>query len=282
MTQIQNHTYVNTTTAEIDQIAQFYARADGTVNMDAIAQDIKTGQSNFSTEDLLTFYADRNNGLLPEFMMAPAGHMSGPSAYPWLWTENVQESLTDYQSFFTGQSQQAAYTSFSQFMSQSTNAADQTLFDDVQNFINAHPVTETDETDPTHMDLFNPNDLRSIMTLFMSMGNPGLALMLYSAYGLNPRMQDLQQAALDFIDEANDELAAKMDDIESLGSSDDPTTQAQLERLRNEMSIIQSVISTMTRFIEDSQKTTENVAEMASNLSAQSNRNISTLIGNIR
>lgn len=292
MTQITTYTTTEEVAAIYDDAA--YKNADGSINYDAIAQDILDGDSittanphGYNREDLLTAYVS-GKGELPSFMMAPASTIPDPDAdsVETLWDEPMVSSL--HQLGDTMVHSDAYNNAVRDFLAHGGVSGPISESEAFINGIMSMTGTDHEQADKVGkevMDLFNVNNLTEVMHMFMAMGNPGIALLLYTAYGLNPAMRDLQEAALGVMDELSsqqDELLGKIQDLsDSATDTPDPSAQYDSQVISQQLDVIKTVLQTMTQFMQNAQDAIKQTSEMASNLSEELSRTIDSIIRNI-
>lgn len=286
MTQITTYT----TTEEVAAIYAdaAYQNADGTVNYDAIAADILDGvnASGYNREDLLTAYVS-GTGAIPSFMMAPAATILDPDAdeYEGLWDDPVVSSLQQLgDTMVNSEAYDNAVREFLAYGGVSGPVSES------EAYINGiMQVTGEDKNTARHIgdgiaEAFGGANLTEVMHLFMAMGNPGIALLLYTAYGLNPAMRDLQDAALEVMDEMStqqSDLVGQLQDIADTIGPDDMGVQYDAQVITQQLDVIKTVIQTMAQFMQNAQDAIKQSSEMASNLSEQLSRTIDSIIRNI-
>jgi len=282
----------NTSTEEIQEIYNYYVSDDGTsVDYDAIATAIETGDdSHGSIDDMITAYL-QGQGQLPDFMMSPEAYLGNPEDYPWLWETDVVSSMQQLGDLYgnnDGVLNEGDLASIRNFLTwggavdAETGELESDLISQIEASLEEMGVDEENADDAASdiYNLFSTNDLSEVMTLFMSMGNPGVALLLYVAYGLAPESQDLQEAAVDVIGDSNEQMEELMDDLKDI-DPEDITAQYDSQAISQQLSVISSVLSTMSQFIQDAQDMIDKMLEMASNLSQQSNQTVASTIRNI-
>ena len=164
----------------------------------------------------------------------------------------------------------------------SIDAVDSNLLGEVEDFLSSYEIEgeEADQVADQVYDLFSSQDLSEIMSLFISLGNPGLALLMYTAYGLGPQMQELQEAAVDVMEDGSEEMEDILDDIQDL-DPEDLSAQYDSQALSQQLNVVSTVISTMSEFIQNAQDIVDEMIELASNLSEQTSRTTSSIIRNI-
>lgn len=276
-TQITSHT----TNEEIQDIYEHYRRADGQVDYDAIATAILGNEGTYDTEDLITAYVS-GTGTLPPAFMAPESFFADPSAYPQLWEDEVISSLQQLGDLYE-RSVGTAIERFLDFADTRAGTDSGSLLNEVRRFLDEETGLDDEETERAAggiIDLFNVNDLREIMTLFISMGNPGLALLLYTAYGLDPAMRELQEAALDVIGDSGDTMDDLMNDLQDL-DPEDLTAQYESQAISQQLGVVTTVIQTMQQFIRDAQDALQRAVETSTNLSEGAQRGTESIIRNM-
>lgn len=273
-----------TTNEEIAAIQAYYTREDGTVDYEAIAEAIQTGDSPQTTEDLIVAYTV-GTGTLPPFMMTPEASIPDPDdpSVSHLWEEEVTSTLQQLGDLYP--SLRAAIDNLLSYSDAAGVTESSDLIGEIEEFLEEYgvPEGEAEETARDIYNLFNVNDLSEVMTLFMSLGNPGIALLLYTAYGLAPQMQNLQDAALEVMEEGNDGMTALIDDLDDLSrtaDNADPGAQYEAQVISQQLNVIATVLQTMTAFIKDAQDVIDQLLETASNLSQGSDMVLGTIIGN--
>lgn len=281
----------STSTEEVQSVYTYYVQSDGSVDYAAIATAIETGDdSNFDIDDMITAYL-QGQGQLPDFMMSPEAYLGNPEDYPWLWQEDVVASLQQLGDLYgnnDGVLDSGDLASIKNFLTwgglfdSGTSEIEKDLISQIEDALSdmgADDDVASGAADNIY-NLFNTNDLSEVMTLFLSMGNPGVALLLYVAYGLAPETQNLQQAAVDVIEDSNKQMEDLMDDLKDI-DPEDIEAQYESQAISQQLSVISSVLSTMSQFIQDAQNVIDKMLEMASNLSQQSNQTVSSTIRNI-
>ena len=271
-----------TTNEEVQDIIAYYTDSStGAVDYDAIATAIENNDTSAGNiEDLITAYVS-GTGQLPPVMMAPEAYpadLSDP-AYAHLWTDEVTENLTQLGQLYS--SLEASITNFFTY-GDSIDAVDSSLLAEVEDYLSNYGIEgeEADEVADQVYDLFASQDLSDIMSLFISLGNPGIALLMYTAYGLGPQMQELQEAAVEVMEDSSEEMEDILDDIQDL-DPEDLSAQYDSQALSQQLNVVSTVISTMSEFIQNAQDIVDEMIELASNLSEQTSRTTSSIIRNI-
>ncbi|MBI4412696.1 MAG: hypothetical protein HY541_09480 [Deltaproteobacteria bacterium] len=271
-----------TTNQEVQDIIAYYTDSStGAVDYDAIATAIETNDTSAGTiEDLITVYVS-GQGQLPSVMMAPEAYpvdLDDP-AYAHLWTEEVVDNLE-----YLGQMNSSLATQVASFLNygDSIDAVDSSLLGEVEDYLSNYGIEgeEADEVADQVYDLFASQDLSDIMSLFISLGNPGIALLMYTAYGLGPQMQELQEAAVEVMEDSSEEMEDILDDIQDL-DPEDLSAQYDSQALSQQLNVVSTVISTMSEFIQNAQDIVDEMIELASNLSEQTSRTTQSIIRNI-
>lgn len=270
-----------TTNEEIAAIQAYYTTEDGDVDYEAIAEAIETGESPYTTEDLLTTYVE-GTSTLPPFMMTPEASIPDPDdpSVAHLWEEEVTSTLQQLADLH--ESLRAAIENFLGYSDDAGVTESSDLIGEIEEFLEEYgvPEGEAEETARDIYNLFNVNDLSEVATLFMSLGNTGFALLLYTAYGLAPHMQNLQEAALEVMEDGNNEMEELLDDLEDL-DPEDLSSQYESQTISQQLSVIATVLQTMTTFIRDAQDVIDQLLELSSNLSQGSDMVQGTIIRNI-
>lgn len=276
-----------TTNQEVQDIIASYTTGE-TVNYELIAADIESGNSTYGydIEDLITAYVSGTGQLTP-VMMSPEAYITDPDAYEHLWTEEVVktlEQLGDIYGNANGTYDSGDMASIVNFLNygDSIDAVDSSLLGEVEDFLGSYGIAEEDAdraADEVY-DLFSSQDLSEVMSLFISLGNPGLALLMYTAYGLGPQMQELQEAAVEVMEDGSDEMEEILDDIQDI-DPESLSAQYDSQALSQQLNVVSTVISTMSEFIQNAQDVLDEMVELASNLSEQTSRTTSSIIRNI-
>jgi hypothetical protein len=274
-----------TTAAELEAIRAFYSDQNGQVDYDAIAHDIQVGDaSHGQIEDLITTYV-LGTGALPDFMMAPEAFIQDPDQVAYLWTDEVTQTLTQLGDLYQGVHDpvQAFETFLNDLRGQSEPdsalAAARDFLDR-----NAPAMDEGDREEVANeiFDLFNTDDLRDIMSLFIGMGDPGMTLLLYAAYGKAPATQELDEAALEVLQGQEDLRTDIMDDFAAMADDpENPENQFLSQELNQKLSTINTVNSAMTEFIRNAQEGLDRLIQMASQMSDSRSRLNEGIIRNI-
>lgn len=276
MSQITSYT----SNDEVQSIYSYYANSDGTVDYDAISQAIETGDvSQFDMEDLITAYVT-GTGSLPTFMMAPEAYISDPDSYSWLWEDEVVSSLAQLGDLYSGTSIQAQIISFLNWSDANGITNSKGVLAEVEDFLNRYNKENGSPASNDVFNLFNVSDLSEVMSLFVGMGNPGMALLLYTAYALNPAMQEVQDAAIDVISDGTDQMADLLEELESI-DTDDSSAQYESQAISQQLSVVSQVMQTMNTFIQNAQDIADKMLEMASNLSEKQSQTQGTMIRNM-
>ncbi|MBI2339105.1 MAG: hypothetical protein HYU99_01900 [Deltaproteobacteria bacterium] len=281
-----------TTNEEVSAIYAFYTTDEGAIDYDAIATAIEAGDTSAGTiEDLITAYVSGTGQLTP-VMMSPEAYISGPDDYLWLWEEEVvsnleqlgdlytslEPAITDFLSHRTSSGSTEATSAATAVVAESALKA--SVIDDVEDFLSEYEIENTDEAADDVYNLFSSQDLSEVMSLFISLGNPGLALLMYTAYGLGPQMQELQEAAVEVMEDGSEEMEDILDDIQGL-DPEDLSAQYDSQALSQQLNVVSTVISTMSEFIQNAQDVLDEMVELASNLSEQTSRTTQSIIRNI-
>lgn len=278
-----------TSQEEVQSIYDFYAEEDGSVNYDEISSAIQTGDTtNFTIEDLITAYMQGTGGELPEFMLTPEASMPNPDDFPWLWEDSVVFSLQQLGDLYGnndgafGEGDLQSIRDLLSWGESAIGASDDGLIDDIESALEEMGVDEenSDEAAEEIYNLFNVNDLSEVMSLFLSMGNPGVALLLYTAYGLAPATQALQEAATDVIEDGNKEMEDLLDDLGDI-DPEDITAQYDSQVISQQLNVVSTVLQTMGQFIQDAQDVIDQMIELASNLSEQASQTTASVTRNI-
>lgn len=281
-----------TTNEEVTSINEYYINGDGSVNYDAIAEAIKIGdEANFNTEDLICAYL-QGTGELPDFMMSPESYLGSPDDYPWLWETEVVESLQQLGDLYgnnNGVFDEGDLGSVQNFLtwggvttSTTDGESDESVIDEIEDYLESEGIDEEASEDAAEevYNLFNVNDLSEVMSLFISMGNPGIALLMYVAYGLSGATRELQETALDVMEDSNEEMEDLVDDLQDI-DPEDISAQYDSQAISQQLGVITTVLSTMGEFIQNAQDVLDQMIELASNLSEQSTNTLRTVNRNI-
>lgn len=288
-----------TTNEEVTSINEYYVNGDGSVNYDAIAEAIKTGDEvNFNTEDLICAYL-QGTGALPDFMMSPESYLGSPDDYPWLWETEVVESLQQLGDLYgnnNGVFDEGDLASVQNFLtwggvttsttesgeSSESGESDESTIDQIEDYLESEGIDEetSEDTAEEVYNLFNVNDLSEVMSLFISMGNPGIALLMYVAYGLSGATRELQEAAKGVMEESNEEMEDLLDELQDI-DPEDISAQYDSQAISQQLGVITTVLSTMGEFIQNAQDVLDQMIELASNLSEQSTNTLRTVNRNI-
>lgn len=236
---------------------------DGTVTIDYDALDdaiqaYDPANHTYSIEDMIAVYVAGRQQL--PTALATAGSLADPDAYAHLWSYEVRSSLQQLGDVYTDQADEIA--AFLALDPRDAVARGEDL-------LNRILESMDDADDPEEFrNLFNPQDLSEVMSLFMGFGNPGLALLLYTAYGLSPAMQDLQESALEVMEDAELVIEDVLSEMQTIGA-DDEDAQSRTQALQRQMEIARSVQEMMREFIRNAQQSIDQSNQMASNLSEQ-------------
>lgn len=278
-----------TSQEEVQSIYDFYAEEDGSVNYDEISEAIQTGDdSNFAIEDLITAFMQGSGGELPEFMLTPEASMPNPDDFPWLWEDSVVFSLQQLGDLYGnndgafGEGDLQSIRDLLSWGETATGTSDDGLVDEIESALEEIGVDEedSDEVAEEIYNLFNVNDLSEIMTFFLGMGNPGVALLLYTAYGLAPATRELQEAAVEVIEDGNDEMEDLLDDLGDI-DPEDLNAQYDSQVISQQLNVVSTVLQTMGQFIQDAQDVIDQMIELASNLSEQASQTTASVTRNI-
>ncbi len=272
-----------TTNEEVQDIYEYYTNSDGSVNYDAIAEAIQAGDdSHFDIEDLIAAYV-QGTGQLPEFMMMLVG---SPEDYPWLWTEEVVgnlEQLGDLYGNNDGTYNEGDLASIMNWLTWGssddvpTDPEDMTLLEQAADELSGYGSSDPSGTASA---LANEMSLSDSLSLFMSMGNPGLALLLYVAYSLAPQMQQVQEAALDVMQDSSDQMEEILDDMSNI-NPESLSAQYESQALSQKMGVVSTVLQEMGQFLQNTQDALDQVISLSSDLSAKTSRTIEGQTQNI-
>lgn len=281
-----------TSTDEVSAVQLYYTTDTGTVDYDAIATAIQNNDTSagYDVEDLITAYLE-GTGTLPEYMMSPEAFISNPEEYSWLWDEDVITSLQQLGDLHSSDATLLnAINDFIAYGPQATTTAEEVSTDstssglsEIETFLSQELEMNEEESKGIAnevFNLFNTSDLSDVMSLFISMGNPGVALLLYTAYALNPQARDLQDAALDVIDDSSDEMEDLMDQLQDI-DPEDVAAQYDAQAISQQLSVVATTLQTMTEFIQTAQDVVDEMMRLASELSRTSNQTTGTIISNI-
>lgn len=281
-----------TTSAEYDAILAEYG-IEGGVDTDAetealgrMSEAIRAGgDENFDDVDLLSVYVELTNEL-PDWMLSPEEIVADPSAFPELWEEEFAANLRELQVGHPGIAPQAdsLLSALAGVAAPAGDPADPAeeadLIAEVEAFLaGLGEDSETaSETAEGVLDLFQAADLMAVASLFISMGSPGLALLMYVAYALAPAMEELQEAALFVMEDAGYTIEDALDTIDSINPEDIALAQADTQRAQAEIQVAQTVLQAMTQFMQTAANLKELTIEAASNLLAGGRRTDEGLI----
>lgn len=250
-----------TTNQEITDISTAYT------TQDALSEAIQTGDtSRFDIEDLIAAYFALY-GTLPESIRNPAD-LGDPNDYPWLWEDAVISTLEQLGDLYGNALDWE--TVISNFTSFGNVEVSDDILSEVEDFLSGYGLdaeTSEDVAEDVY-NLFNVNDLSEVMSLFLSMGNPGMALLLYTAYALAPEMRELQDAALDVIEDSSDEMEDILDDLRDL-NPDDLSAQYDSQALSQQLNVVATVLQTMTQFLQNAQDVIDTMLQLANDLEEQ-------------
>lgn len=255
-----------TSTDEVQSIYDAYKLADGTVDYLAIANAIEAGDdSQYAIDDLITAYVE-GTGSLPPFMMAPASYIADPDAYSWMWEDETVQSLQQLGDLYKGTSVEQQIKAFFAYSDGKGVTDTQGLLSQVDQFLQENGIGNSNQTAQDIYNLFNTNDLKEVMSLFIGMGNPGMAILLYVSYGLAPQMRDVQEAALDVIDDSSSQMDDMISQLQSLDASD-TSSQYEAQAVSQQLGVVAQVLQTMGQFIQQAQQISDQMIQTASNMS---------------
>lgn len=271
----------NTSTEEIQSIYDYYQN-----DFNKIAAAIASDDSKFDTDDLITAYVQGTNQL-PGFM--PDAILEGPEKFPQLWEDNTVKSLQELGDLYQGKDLAAqiqnflkAETDYKNSQQKKNTEKKPSLLDEVQAFLDGQDLSDVSDPDEAKkvFDLFAPGDLKDVMSLFMKMGNIGMVLLLYTAYGANEAKKELQSAALDVLSDLNDQKEDLLGQLQDL-DPEDPQASYESQVISQQLQTITTVISTMLEFIKTAQEMVNKPLEMSSALKEGSDRVDSAIIHNM-
>ncbi|MDO8518886.1 MAG: hypothetical protein Q7T11_01830 [Deltaproteobacteria bacterium] len=281
-----------TTYTSTEEVAAIYAHAgyqneDGTVNFDAIAQDILDGEFPvpFTREDLLSAYVS-GTGDLPSFMtMALESSIPDPDAdaVESLWDEPVTSSLMQLgDTMVNSEAYDTAVETFLRHGGISPELAEaQVLESELMGLASESGVPITEETAEGIYDLFKAEDLTDMLHLFMQMGNPGMALLLWTAYALAPAMQELQEECLVVLEELNAQQGDLMGQVQGIAdniSPDDLGAQYEAQVINQQLDVIKTVIQSMMQFMTTAQDTIKIGSEAAAQYTSNVAQNLESIL----
>ncbi len=265
-------------------------------NYAAVDQAILTGVTGpFQVEDLID-YRVRFSGELPDALVqAMEGSLPNPESKAWLWEEN---EVATYQFWRNTEAandgplhQLLAFIEANNLASVDTDTsgspAQGSVLDEIRDRISQwnenemDPDVEGKDRLDESLNLFHVGDLKEMMSLLLDMGNPGMALMFYFAWGLNPAIRDVEEEAMAIYEDAISEMEELADNAASAMELDSPEGQAEAQRLNQQLGVINTVVQLMSQFMQQLNSMKNEILQMASDLAASDSRTKSAVIGNI-
>lgn len=251
-----------TSTEEQQAILSQYRGPDGATNRQAWESDIDRWDDDASIrdrwqalgidiEDLLTVYYIENNSTLPAFLSNPAT-IPGPDDI--IWSRDVAKSMEQLGDL----PQNRGNAAIRQFLTQLRDIKDPIAR--AEEFIRDAGRSGEEPVDTT---LFLGQDLKEIMSLFMSMGNPGMAMLLYTAYGLEAKKNEFGETIFEGMEDTLDEIDSLIDELGDI-EPDDPTGNAEQQRIQQAISQLNTRIQTYTQMWTQIEGISEQLLQAAS------------------
>lgn len=307
------------------KIYDAYKNESGVPDFEWIASDIQHhNEANASVEDLLSFYIE-NKREIPSFLLsdpnvtdaalgAELAELYNDAEFVDTanqWRANLQADLQTYQGLATQLQEFLTHTN-----------ADTSLTTDITNFISDWYATNDSLANGDAPRGEGSNDPGVIMTNMMDialkLGNPGLALLIYTMgnqteievedgdrfldpndnvveaeaapgekkkvitknVGLGEVVMDFQGEVVSELEDLYGEIEDMTEEVGSLDPSDSDD-QARLEELRTRISTSQSMARTHTELLEMAQNLVDAILEAASALIERQNRASGSIIQRI-
>lgn len=245
----------NTTQAEYDAILAHYGNDSA-----AIAQAIENQDATFEQEDLIAAFLQMEQSVPTSWLLLGPGDDS----LDYIWDDiESQETLLSWQTSHPGSVAAQQITDFMAVIGVgSGNILEETqdLIDQLSNLTGEGELQEEG-----FLNLFNNGDIQQVMGAFFQI-NPGLGLLFYLAFVYKESKDELQDAALGLIEDAEFEREVVLDDILDVSSTDEDA-QSQTTALNQQMQVINSVIQTMIEFIQNAEEAFNSFIQTAGNMS---------------
>lgn len=260
-----------TSNAEAQEILTYYT-TDAGINQAQWAQDIQDGTVPFDLIDVITAYSVT----FGTFPFAPEAYLADPDSIPEeVWSDEVVNSLLQLGDLYPNLSTQI--DNFLQFGSEQGSLDSATILEAERLIAEAASNSESDDET---LNLFQAGDLKEVMSAYMAMGNPAIALLLYAAYGLGPATQNLLEKLNDKGEDFISELEDIADEIDSY-SADDPQTQILLQSSSNKQQTVSAQLQINIQFMQNVINPLNELIQAASNMSESTSQTNSMVIRNL-
>lgn len=243
-------------------------------DMEAIAEDIAENDEHIANvEDLLVTFVTETGDLPPSMLL------EDPEAFPAAWQDEDKivptlEHLGDLEQYKDQPLAKQINAFLTLFQGTAGDSDEDGILKEIEDFLAEEGGLDGDDAAQVAqntVNLYNEFDLKEAMFMFMKMGNPGFALLLYVAYQLAPMAAESQEEMTTMYEDLIYELEDQKYNMEGLDAGDEQS-QIELQTINTEISTLTTKLQVVTEIIKQLQDMVDMIAEEASQLSQTTNK----------